>query len=206
MILAKRHHLRNAVQTSLLTALVLLEMNAPAQSCACCAEPGERHTGTIAIDQYLQQDLALTQLTGPANVFVNNCDMECVVGIKDPQYDYDANLTIADGRWSLTLGKNGVMRGTISFLQPATATQFFVDTAPDQITPSARLYKELRLPVAVTGTGDFAKGLKWPALSEFILIGSGNVCTQPSNFTHWQLTVKSDDADFSLFGRLAPPQ
>ena len=189
------------------TALLSIQ-SSPAHSCACCPEPGARYSGEISLDSvdgFVRSELHRLQLAGRANLYVTACNLDCVIGIRDPQYSYDASLDRDGDRWHLKFGDKDNPDGAISFTVPSQAFEFKVDTAPDPDVVMPELYKELRLQVMVTGTGIFADGLAQQTVASFILQGAGYACMDAENYTHWRFAVHTGAADFVFFGWLAPP-
>ena len=181
-------------------------MALPAYSCACCADPAERHIGNIPLQDYLIADLKRLSFGPKAALYSNTCGLECVWGIENPQDLYQMSSHLSQGVWTLDMSSGDGPNGAISFDLPAEVFEFFVDTTPDIGIRATPLYKELRLSVRAQGTGIFATGLAGQPEAQLILQGAGNHCTAAEDFTHWQFRVKSKAASFVLYGSLAQPK
>lgn len=178
----------------------------PAFSCACCAEPAERHIGSFALDEYLISELKALNFNSSAMVYTNACGFECVRGIENPQDQYQIKAGITDTTWQLDFSTPEGENGTLSFALPAEVFEFFVDRSPHIGDGGVYLYKELRLSVQPHGTGIFAAGLAGGAQAELILQGEGNLCTAAQDFTNWQLRVDGETARFAFYGGVGLPE
>ena len=179
----------------IVAALALAPTSAVA--CACCAEKGERYEFQSALADYEIEELARLVAKGRAQTFVTACDIDCVGGVENPQYDYDIALNITDTSVELQLPEADA---SLSLSYGGTYTRYSVDTAPFSEGSSPDLFTELRFDGPLIATGDFAAANDLSA--QFILTGTTNSCWSAEHFTHWSLDVESDAVNFRLFGQL----
>lgn len=177
-----------------------------ALSCACCSDHGQREIRDIRADEWILSEITRLQMDGTANVFNDACGVECIVGIENPEMEYQMTLDNALAPWELAFSYGGNPVGTISFAQPYDMRLMVIDTNPDTDRPPGLLYKEWQSSVVATGTGIFERGLGDGTAGEFVFQGQGNRCTSADDFTGWHLSFETPSATFSLFGRLLPQE
>lgn len=183
-----------------LLALFLMLPGA-ALACACCAERGERFAYEVQVGGFEQGELARLSAEGPAKLFVTACGLECVKGLKDPQYEYGVTLSVNDAGLRFDFADpDGDERGALQMGWPASYVFSGVDTDPMAQAPDAQLYSELRLAGEVTGSGDFAG--EEPMEATLVFAGRGNMCFQAAGLTHWVLDVSGEGVSYRLFGAL----
>ena len=186
-------------------AFLAAAMPLPAWACACCADPGDRLTGTQPLEGYLLGLLRDLRFGPKAAVHMTSCGAECVRGIADVTDTYDLSVvpSAEPGQtWTLSLTDPATnAAGTLRFSMPDTAAGTSLDPDPDAGELTTILYKEIRIDTLIRGEGIFQTGIAQMAL---ILHGRGNHCDDRSDFTHWTLDATGPSAEFRLFGRLLP--
>jgi len=175
----------------------------PAQSvlaCACCVEKGERFEQTEALNDLAREEFSTLSGTTVAQVFVTACDLECVQGVADPQYEYAGDLTVTDGVFRLDFP--GV--GALSLPLGAEYARFGVDTDPFSEGPGLGLFSEFRFQGTLTADGDFSEADGTTA--SLIFSGQTNWCWSGADISHWSLDVIGPEVEFRLFGQFDVPQ
>lgn len=185
---------------------VLIGLSAQAAyPCACCFDPGERRDVASSVDPFVLEDLDRLRLGPVATLFVTSCDIDCVQGLANPQYDY-AISTQHDGlTWQITFASPDARGGSLQMQLDQIVHLFSTDFDPITGGPAPKLYKEWRFDVAVRGSGDFA-AVTPDIPAQIVFSGFGNRCDMMEDFGHWRLQVQGGDVDFALFGAMAPPQ
>ena len=187
----------------LLAAVAALCLPATAAlGCACCHEYAQRDLHIMDTDGWLGEVLAGLQPTGSAKLFVRACDLACIRGLDNPQYEYPVSVTVSPNQWMFDMGA----AGTIKVDLPDQATYFASDLDPLLVVEQRGMFKEYRFAVAATGTGDFAALQLDNGSAELILQGLGNSCTEAEYFRTWRLQVTGPDVEFTLFGELTVRQ
>jgi len=143
-------------------------------------------------------ELARLAGDGSARLYVTACDLDCVSGIAEPDYELPLQIGFGDGEVRLTL-KDG--RGEMRLPVPPQATHFAADSAPLAEAMPVALYSETRLGGVIAATGIFADAEG--AEARLVLAGRGNQCWAAGGISHWLLDVAGPRAGFRLFGRLA---
>ena len=189
--------MRLLIATLCLTlTLTLTAQNALA--CACCAEKGERFTQVDTLDAYAQGELAALVSAGPVQSFVTACDLECLRGVQNPQYNYEGTLSLQNGIAHLDLG----LAGELDLPLGESLTRFAVDPTPFAEGPVASLYSEFRFVGPLIASDDFQAATG--ANAELILVGQTNWCWSAADLTHWILDVSGPEVEFRLFGQFQP--
>ncbi len=164
-----------------------------------------RIEGAHAIDEYTRGELARLRFGERARLQLGAAEFETVRGIEQPDLEYSIAADVTESAITLSFTAADGRTGTITVPIGTRVHEFFVDTrggAPDTETV---LYKEWTLRGRAKTTGIFAAASKAgrPRL-RLIVHGSGNACTDASQFAHWTLEVSGTNADFTLLGDLAP--
>lgn len=182
--------------------LSLAWVTGQAQACACCAERGERFADPVVMTQEHVAQLAARAAEGPAFVFVSACDLDCVEGVTDPQYEYRVEIAVSEAGIDFDLtDMSGAYRGTLGLNWPERYTRIGVDIDPSGAAATVMLYHEMQFLGDAYGTVDFA-GIQGASV-ELTYSGMGNMCFGPETARDWRLSVVDDGVDFRLFGRLS---
>jgi hypothetical protein len=201
--------MRPRLAAALVLSAVALLTPAAARACACCAEPGERMEYDGRLESYDAGVVDGLVFDPAATLYSTAADWtEQVRGIDNPAQSYDYTLKLEkDGRvWRFDLTDAAGHRGSLSFRRPAQLRKLHIDTAPqppdEGQSTNVSLYKEWRLQGPVRGNGMFTLGRTHRAEATLILHGSGNNCTDSSQFGNWTLDVTGEGVRFRFFGKL----
>jgi hypothetical protein len=128
-------------------------------------------------------------------------------GLDHPADTYSLSGSLVGNVWKLTF-RNGDESGTLNLPLPAKMLRYAADihdgwTKPGY--PEPVLYKEWRFEGEVNGTGFFKAGITARTKYFLVLQGRGNSCDAAENFTHWQLKITGNKADYSFYGELGAP-
>lgn len=173
-----------------------------ATACACCVEAGERRLQTFEMGQASSRYLQDLTAFGPAWFVTGDCGTDCIVGVLDPQFEYQPQLLVTEDQVAIALSDlDGELRGTLVLDLPDQFTQFMVDTESGLDKLRNDLFLEARMDVLMSGTGDFEMIKMVPA--QLILSGRGHHCANAGSFARWGIHVGAEAVQFSLVGGLA---
>jgi len=178
-------------------------------ACACCAHPGEYQINFVKPDAYKLSVMERMRFGTTAYLFTAEADAEVAAkGLTHPADTYSLSGSLVGNVWKLTF-RNGEESGTLDLPLPVKMLRFAADIHDGRLKqpgfPEPVLYKEWRFEGEVKGTGVFKDGIT--ARTKYLLVfqGRGNSCDGAENFTHWQLKITGQKADYSFYGELSTP-
>ncbi len=194
--------------TAVVFALCLsVSAGTPALACACCSNEGQRYVETDKIDTYAAAQLAEMKFAATAHLYTGEADVESIKSVAAKSSDFTLAVAKSDSSWRFDLKQEGA-EGTLAFALPDRVTRFEVDPRATEGRGSGTgptLYKEWRLTVTPRGTGIFAGATGGGQKATLILHGSGNSCTDASQFRAWTLVLHGPKDTVSLYGDLVAP-
>jgi len=152
------------------------------------------------MQDWLAEEIIKIRIHGTAHLYADACWLDCIRGIDDPQEAYAAELTIEQDLWQLAFSTPDAPDGMLRWTTPDNLTFFRADTSPEARSGDATLYAEVRMNVAITGSGAFSSELV-PA--ELVFTGESNACLDASRLRHWHLSVNAEEVRFHFYGDLA---
>jgi hypothetical protein len=178
-------------------------------ACACCAHPGEYQVKFIKPDAYKLGMMEQMRFGTTAHLFTGEAEPDdATKGLAHPTDNYSLTGSLVDKVWKLTF-HNGDESGTLSLRVPARMLRFAADIHDGQTKPGYPepvLYKEWRFEGDARGTGCFQGGMA-PSTKYFLVFqGRGNSCDNAEDFTHWQLHITGNNAEYSFYGELGSPE
>jgi len=128
-------------------------------------------------------------------------------GLAHPVDSYSLNGSLVGNVWKLTF-RNGEESGTLNLPLPAKMLRYAADIHDRRAKegyPEPLLYKEWHFEGEVNETGFFKAGITAQTKYFLVLQGRGNSCDGAEDFTHWQLKITGNKADYSFYGELGAP-
>lgn len=200
--------LSRSFATSVVFALCLsVSVRTPAFACACCSSEGQRLVETEKIDSYAAAQLAEMKFAATAHLYTGEADVESIKGVAARSPDFVLAVAKGDTSWRFDFKQDGA-EGTLTLAMPHRVTRFEVDpraTDGGDAGTGPTLYKEWRLAVTPRGTGVFAGATGGGQQATLILHGSGNSCTDASQFRAWTLVLHGPKDTVSFYGDLVVP-
>ncbi len=197
--------LRSGISVVILAVMLALPANIWA--CACCANPGHYHSGSIEVRDHVLSEMERLRVGRTANLFVTEAGLdEDSRGITQPKLTYSVSGSLTNNKWTLSFS-SGRNTGKLIFELPAKMWTHSADIHDRKISAGGGplLYKEWRLEGEIRGSGIFKAGFPAPAKYRLILQGRGNACDNAEDFTNWRLEVRGESADYALYGKLLKP-
>jgi hypothetical protein len=177
-------------------------------ACACCAHPGEYQINFIKPDAYKVTLIKRMRLGTTASLFTGEAEPDdAAKGLAHPVDTYSVSSSFVGNMWKLTF-RNGNDSGTVNLPRPVKMLRYAADihdgwTKDGYSEPV--LYKEWRFEGQVSGTGFFKAGITARTKYFFVFQGRGNSCDTAEDFTHWQLKITGQKADYTFYGELSAP-
>jgi hypothetical protein len=174
-------------------------------ACACCAHPGEYQINFVEPDAYKLGEMKRIRFGIKADLWTGEADPDVAAkGLTHPADTYSLSGSLVGNVWKLTF-RNGDESGRLDLPLPARMLRYAADihdgwTKPGN--PEPVLYKEWRFEGKVNGTGFFKAGIISRTKYVLVFQGRGNSCDAAENFTHWQLKITGEKADYSFYGEL----
>lgn len=196
----------------LLVALSLLSSNIFA--CACCAEPGTRHSYTVKTDSFIRDLVKEFKVAEKADLYMTEAGFDGIESI-DPiakeqettlgMLDFSSTGTFAGNLWKMTLKSPKGLTATYSISVPLKYSEFKVDIHDQENRPNGPLlYKEIRFDGTLTGATGFAKtGAVRGTKYSLVFQGRGVGCNEVEDFTHWRLDIDGPKAGYAFYGKLS---
>jgi hypothetical protein len=198
---------REVVRAAAAALLLSIAGSGPALACACCSNDGQRYVETDKLDAYATGLLDELHFASAAHLYTGEADVEDIAGIAAKSTDFQLAVTKSEKSWLFDFKEDGG-GGTLALELPDRVTKFEVDPRDTQSrTPGTGpvLYKEWRLAMAPRGTGMFAGATGGEQKATLILQGSGNSCTDASQFHAWTIVLHGPKGTISFYGDLAKP-
>ena len=162
----------------------------------------------VKSDEFKLGEMKRIRFNTKADLWTGEADADVAAqGLVHPADTYSLTGSLVGNVWKLTF-RNGDESGTLDLPLPAKMLRFAADIHDGQTKPGYPepvLYKEWRFEGEAKGTGVFKDGIT--AQTKYVLVfqGRGNSCDDAENFTHWQLKISGNKADYSFYGELGAP-
>src|SRR5882724_1830084 len=177
-------------------------------ACACCAHPGEYQMEFVKPDEFKLGEMKRIRFGTKADLWTGEADAEVAAkGLAHPADTYSLSGSLVGNVWKLTF-RNGDESGMLNLQLPAKMLRYAADIHDGRTKPGYPepvLYNEWRFEGEVNGTGVFKAGITARTKYFLVLQGRGNSCDAAENFTHWQLKITGNKADYSFYGELGAP-
>jgi hypothetical protein len=176
-------------------------------SCACCTNDGQRYVGSEKLAGYPMALLADIAFSPDAHLYTGEADVQDIDVVGAKAADFKLTVEKGETSWQFKFAQSGA-EGTLELRLPGEVSRFEVDPR-DTSKPSPgvgpALYKEWRLESIPRGTSMFADMAAAGGKAQLILHGSGNSCTDASQFHAWTLVLHGVKGTATFYGNLVTP-